>query len=229
MKSYTFKEFRDICRKNIATYAEHSETLRKAKAAFPRADAQAKKAHADETHILRRRIAAGAANGEDVSHLIDKFEVLREQGRELRLKANVENGRRRAQLNQDRALGPRPLCRMWHWLYAMSQLKSRFEIENPNNDGIGLYVARRVDHLVAGVSADINSSECGFKIRYKYGEVTFGAADIEKWIFDTGTTLPSVAAYLRHASDMAARHNTVEMDEHVETEEAGAPPEHAAA
>ena len=111
---------------------------------------------------------------------------MREQGRTLKLKANIEQGRKRAALYQQRNTESRPLCRQYHWLQALAKLKVREEVEGSmcfdierQQEGI------TPDKLFALVTNFEGYTEDnytgGFRIEYKHGSVVFDVPTIEAW------------------------------------------------
>lgn len=191
MKSYTYKEFRDICRTNIDAAGSESRRLREAKASFPKPSANERKAHSRDFHASLKRVNDEGADCDDP----ERLEILREQGRSLRLKANIENGARRAALVREREV-PRLDARCWSWLYAMARLKTRQEIEGlkrgRHNANIP-WEANAVRRLTSRLGSE------GFEIQYKYGSVKFTMSQLAKWIFEPHSLPTFAASYLKEA------------------------------
>ena len=188
----TYKEFKAICREEIAKQAEACRRLRIEAQAYPRVDRSTIKQHAHEYQVLSRRIRDGASKGEEVDDLIDTLETLQEQGRQLRLVNNIENGRARAALNAKKVAGPRPAARGWHQVHTFARLRPREFCETTNaacyHDDKYLAWRAALSRAYGDAKFDIDSK---LSIAYKYGDVVFDFDAFREWV-DNPSRLPKV-------------------------------------
>lgn len=185
----TYKEFKAICREEIAKQAEACRQLRIEAQAYPRVDRSTIKQHAHEYQLL---VAAADAlpNGPERQALGDRIEVMREQGRQLRLVNNIENGRARAAINAKKVAGPRPAARGWHQVHTFARLRPREFCETTNaaccHDDKYLVWYSALRRVSGDAKFDIESK---LTIAYKYGDVVFDFAAFREWI-DNPSRLP---------------------------------------
>lgn len=199
MKVFTFQEFRQLCRAQIATAVATITDLNKQAAAFPRADRSAVRQHANEF----RELLVDYSN-DPTPEKEEKLKVLREQGRTLRVTENIENGKKRCALNNAQRT-PSVTARRWNWALALAKLRNLSDIEPKANEGAYDFVAVTWVELckVIGIPATDR-----FRIKYKYGSIDFDGFTFGEWAHYPDQQLAEFTIYLQHAEAEAALDKT---------------------
>lgn len=185
MKTFKYTVFNSECRKHIAIQAEASRALRQSAVltpSFEPGEVAARRAHADEFFKLLKAAKLTSTKPVDT----EEMATMREQGRTLKLKANIEQGRKRAALYQQRNTESRPLCRQYHWLQSLAKLKVREEVEGAmcfdierQQEGVAFDSLFALAEKFEG-GIEVND-QAGFVIVYKHGSVVFDIPTIEAW------------------------------------------------
>jgi len=172
MKTFTFQEFRDICRSEIGEQGAKSVSLRAEANNVPRVDRQSVRHHAREF----RELKVDHAN-DPTPEKEEKLTVMREQGRLLRVQENIDNARERAKLMQAR-LTPRTECRRWHWAYCFARLRERNRIEQKVN-GVNFELTP-VTWVELCKKLGVKPTS-RFKLKYKYGSIVVDGYLFAEW------------------------------------------------